>query len=221
VLLHDDHDYTPGFTRDFLLPFYDPLTRLAGTRRMHRLLLELAGIGPGRRVLDIGTGTGELALAIARSVPGVEVVGLDPDRLALRRAGRKAAARGLTGRVCFDHGYGDRLGYDDDSFDHVVSAFAYHHLESAAKDALLLGVARVLCPGGAFHLVDFGGHVDPGDGPVARLTLRSAMLGDNLDDALPERMRAAGLVRVEEVTHRVTRRLGRVTFWRAHAAGSP
>lgn len=218
MLLHDDHDYTPGFTRDLLLPCYDPITRLAGTPRMHRLLVEMAEIGPGERVLDVGTGTGGLALAIAASVPGVEVVGLDPDRLALRRAARRASARGHADRLRFDHGYGDRLGHEDDSFDHVVSAFAYHHVADAAKDALLTGIARVLRPGGAVHLADFGGRVVRGDGLVARLELRSGRLRENRDGALPERMRAAGFVGVEEITHRVTRRLGRVTFWRARVA---
>ncbi|EGD56762.1 class I SAM-dependent methyltransferase [Gordonia neofelifaecis] len=214
---HGGHDYLPGFGRDALLPLYDPLTRLAGIRRMHRLLVDRLALRTDDRVLDIGTGTGELALRIAVEHPDVHVIGVDPDPLALRRARRKAHRRGAGDSTRFDLGYGDRLDYADGSFDCVVSAFAYHHLPPEAQHALLDGALRVLKPGGTLDVVDFGGHVDPSDGRVARHALTNRHLATSLRDAVPVAMRAAGFETAAEIDHRVSRRIGRVTLWRATA----
>jgi cyclopropane fatty-acyl-phospholipid synthase-like methyltransferase len=60
---------------------YDPLVKLLGGNTARELLLDQAALRPGHRVLDIGCGTGSLAVLIKRKVPNVEVVGLDPTLL--------------------------------------------------------------------------------------------------------------------------------------------
>ena len=56
--------YLPAAGHAWLLPLYDPLTRLLGLEAVHRRLVELAGIRPGQRVLEIGCGTGNLTILI-------------------------------------------------------------------------------------------------------------------------------------------------------------
>ena len=82
--------YLPGMGRDWLLPLYDPFTRLIGIESAHRKLAEEAELESAERVLEIGCGTGNLALMVKRMRPQVEVFGLDPDPKALARADRKA-----------------------------------------------------------------------------------------------------------------------------------
>lgn len=82
--------YLPGMGHDRLLPLYDPLCKLLGMRKVHGQLVAQAGTRPGQRVLEIGCGTGNLALLVKRLHLGAEVVGLDPDPNALARAGREA-----------------------------------------------------------------------------------------------------------------------------------
>jgi len=211
------HDYLPGFGHDALLPLYDAAQGLLGIPRMHRRLLDLADLRPGDRVLEVGCGTGNLTLLTKRMHPKIEVVGLDPDPLALTRARRKA---GPDAPVRFDQGYGQDLPYPDASFDHVLSAFMFHHLGAEAKAQTLREVSRVLRTGGALHLVDFGGRVTAADGPMGRLQLRMAPLRDNIGDEIPTRMRSSGFEDIDEVSP-TPGLLGRVTFYRATASGAP
>jgi SAM-dependent methyltransferase len=206
------HDYLPGMGRDWLLPLYDPLTRALGLRTAHRRLAEQADPRPGQRVLEIGCGTGNLVLAIARAHPATEAVGLDPDARALARARRKAARRGLA--VQLDQGFAQALPYPDAGFDLVLSAFMFHHLTGDERRAALREVVRTLKPGGSLHLLDFGGARDRSDGLVARLSHRSPRLQDNFGDSITRLMLAAGLADAAETGYRVTR-FGRYTFWRA------
>ena len=92
----------------------------------------------------------------------------------------------------------------------------FHHLESDVKRGTLREVLRVLRPGGALYLVDFGGRVTGSDGLMARLQLRSSRLRDNFGDGIPTRLREAGFIDVTELAHRVGR-VGRVTYYRAEA----
>src|SRR5688572_3323558 len=127
--------FVPAAGRDWLLPLYDPLTRLLGAERARRGLVEQAALRPGQRVLDVGCGTGSLTLLIKRLYPQVDVVGLDPDAKALDRARRKAARAGLP--IAFDQGFADRLPYEDQAFDRVFSSLMFHHLELPDKLQML------------------------------------------------------------------------------------
>ena len=209
--------FLPAMGKDWLLPLYDPFTRLLGMRRLHAELAQRAGLAPGQRVLEIGCGTGNLALLVKRRQPGAEVVALDPDPAALARAARKTARAGLS--VQLDEGFAGSLPYADDSFDRVLSAFMFHHLDDGEKRAALREVGRVLRPDGSLHLLDFGGAVAHEEGRVARLLHHSPRLKDNLGDGIPALMREAGLGDPAESGHRVTR-IGRSTFYRAGAPGA-
>jgi ubiquinone/menaquinone biosynthesis C-methylase UbiE len=212
-----DH-YLPGMGHDRLLPLYDPLQRLLGISRIHRPLVDQAGIRPGQRVLEIGCGTGNLALLVGLLHPGAEVVGLDPDPKALARARRKAERRSLP--VRFDRGFAQELPYADASFDRVLSALMLHHLGPGEKERALREVRRVLGPGGSLHLVDLGGAKEHADGFMARLAHRNRMLRDNFGDRIPTLLREAGLADPTEVAHKVSRVMGRFTYYRAVAQAS-
>jgi drug/metabolite transporter (DMT)-like permease len=80
------HDYIPAAGHDRFLRFYDPLTRLLGADRVRARLLDGAAIQPGERVLDLGCGTGALALLLKHRQPEAAIVGLDPDPDGVGRA---------------------------------------------------------------------------------------------------------------------------------------
>jgi ubiquinone/menaquinone biosynthesis C-methylase UbiE len=209
-----DRRYLPAMGRDWLLPLYDPFTRLIGIESAHRKLADEAALESAERVLEIGCGTGNLALLVKRMRPQVEVVGLDPDPKALARAARKARRAGLP--LELDRGFADELPYPAGSFDRVLSSLMFHHLQADLRRASLRQVLRVLRPGGSLHLMDFGGDSHHLHG-LARLARGSRTLEDNWDDRIPALMREAGFVDAAE-TGQLTRRIGRLTYYRATRA---
>jgi SAM-dependent methyltransferase len=206
--------YLPGMGRDWLLPLYDPFTRLIGVEAAHRKLADQADLESAERVLEIGCGTGNLALLVKRMRPQLDVVGLDPDPKALARASRKAQRAGVTLRL--DRGFADELPYPDGSLDRVLSALMFHHLAADLRLASLREVLRVLRPGGSLHLMDFAGDSDHLHG-LARLARRSPTLQDNWGDRIPTLMGQAGFSDPAE-TGRLRTRLGRLTYYRATRA---
>jgi len=168
---HAHRSYIPAAGHDLLLPFYDPLNRLLGVGGLHDDLIAQARLEPGHRVLDVGCGTGALAVSIRTKFPHVEVVGLDPDPKALSIARRKAKRAGVA--VRFDQGYGGALPYRDAEFDRVTSSLMLHHLDLATRHRMLRDLLRVLRPGGSLHLLDFGRSEEQSDGLLKRL-LQSA-----------------------------------------------
>ena len=210
--------YLPGMGKNWLLPLYDPLARMLRIESHHRRLVELAAFEAGERVLEIGCGTGNLTLLIKHLHPKADVVGIDPDDKALSRARRKAGRRHLAAQ--FDRGFAQRLPYGDASFDRVVSAFMFHHLDAEAKRAVLVETLRVLTHDGRLHLVDFGGTIERSDGWMARLQHHNKHLAGNLGQRIPELMREVGFEDAGEIEHRVTR-LGRITFYGATVSRTP
>ena len=150
-----DRGYVPAASLDLLLPLYDPLTRLIGFHRVLRQLLAQATLAPDHEVLDIGCGTGTLAIMIKQLQPAIRVTGLDPDPLALARAARKA--RRARVEVRFERGSADALPHPDASFDRVFSSMMFHHVRKEQKLNVLADVRRVLRPGGRLEFVDFAG----------------------------------------------------------------
>lgn len=205
------HDYLPAAGRDALLPGYDLLTRLLGMYKLHETLVAQAELAPGQRVLEIGCGTGNLTIRAKRAQPAAELIGSDPDPLALARAERKA--HGLSG-IRFERAYAQELPYAEGEFDRLLSAMMLHHLDIDIKKAALAEALRVLRPGGSLHIVDVGGAVTPDDGLVARLMLHNEHAADNLGDSIPQLLRSVGFDSAVVASQR-HRRLGRVTFYRA------
>lgn len=115
-------------------------------------LVDVVGTSGAPRVLDVGTGTGLVALEIARQVPGARVVGADFTD-AMLRAGRPRLAQEEAGqRVALVGGDGLHLPFPDATFDAVVSAFVVRNL--ADVRAGLREQARVLRPGGRLAVLE-------------------------------------------------------------------
>jgi ubiquinone/menaquinone biosynthesis C-methylase UbiE len=205
------HDYIPAAGRDALLPGYDLLTRLLGMNRVYDTLVAQAELGAGLRVLEIGCGTGNVTTRVKRAEPGVDVVGTDPDPLALARAERKT--RGMTG-IRFERAYAQALPFADCEFDRVLSSMMLHHLDDDVKAGAAAEIHRVVRPGGTLHIVDIGGHTTAHDGLAARFMMRSPHAAGNLGDAIPRLLRSVGFECTEVGTRR-HRLIGQLTFYRA------
>jgi demethylmenaquinone methyltransferase/2-methoxy-6-polyprenyl-1,4-benzoquinol methylase len=104
-------------------------------------------LGPGQQALDIGTGTGDLAIAVARaSAPTARVVGVDFAEAMLRRGEAKVRRLGLTERISFVRGDGEGLAFADASFDACCSAFVVRNLADLSRG--FKEMLRVTRPGG-------------------------------------------------------------------------
>ena len=190
----------PALAYRFLTPLYDPLIRVTTRERTFKeALIEQARIGEGMDVLDVGSGTGTLALWIKQRYPSASVHGLDGDPDVLRRARSKAKSRRV--EVSFTAGLSYELPYPDASFDRVVSSLFFHHLLTVDKERTLAEIRRVLRPDGELHIADWGRPEDP----VMRLAARGIRLldgaeptADNLSGRLPALIAAAGFGRVTE-----------------------
>jgi len=135
---------------DRIAGVYD-LLNTAMTAGLHhrwreRAVLE-ARVGPGSRVLDVATGTGDLALELARRVaPGGEVIGSDFAEGMLDRARAKAAGLPAPARPRFEWGDALALPYEDGSFDAATVGFGARNFEDLGRG--LAEMARVVRPGG-------------------------------------------------------------------------
>lgn len=209
-------NYVHALRFELLTGLYDPVVRLTTRERtFKRRLLGQAALEPQQRVLDLGCGTGTLAIQAAREA-GASVTGVDGDPAILERARRKAAAEGV--EVPFDEGLADALPYADGSFDKILSTLLFHHLTTDVKVAAAREVARVLRPGGELHLADFGALSSPLDRALFMVTVRVfdgiEQTRANVEGRLPAMLQAGGLVEVRERS-RLRVAFGRVALYSA------
>jgi ubiquinone/menaquinone biosynthesis C-methylase UbiE len=152
--------FLPALRFHRLTPLFDSVAAVfVRDRAIKRRVLARAEIESGEHVLDVGCGTGTLAVAAARSAPGATLTGLDADASILARARRKAAAAGV--EIGFDEAMSTALPYADASFDLVLSTLFFHHLPDDAKRQTAAELVRVLRPGGRLVVGDLGRPQDP------------------------------------------------------------
>jgi ubiquinone/menaquinone biosynthesis C-methylase UbiE len=136
------------------------LATLGRERAFRRRIADLAQPHPAETVLDVGCGTGTLAIVARERVGALgRVAGIDPSVQMIARARQKADRSGFP--VDFQVGVIEHLAFTDESFDVVLSTFMMHHLPPDLKRQGLIEVARVLKPEGRLLILDLKGHTGP------------------------------------------------------------
>jgi ubiquinone/menaquinone biosynthesis C-methylase UbiE len=138
----------PGFRADF----YDKLSE-----KISRMYKELADDITKKMkhgsILDVRTGPGHLPIEITKRSPKVKITGIDLTEKMIEIAKKKAENAGFIGRVYFEVGDGNKLRYEDNTFDLVVSSGSFHHWKNPVR--VLNECYRVLKPEKEAWIYDF------------------------------------------------------------------
>lgn len=170
----------------------DQQNGLPGIPRLRAWTISALGLKSGQRVLDIGSGTGELARLLAETVgAGGDVVGVDPN------PGMRAEAERRAPRARFVDGNAYALPFPDASFDAVTCERVFQHLDHPEKATA--EIARVLRPGGRAVVTDTDwatAIIHPGEPEIVRVmteSMRGGVVNPLAARRLPGQLTGAGL----------------------------
>ncbi|MBL4663055.1 MAG: bifunctional demethylmenaquinone methyltransferase/2-methoxy-6-polyprenyl-1,4-benzoquinol methylase UbiE [Flavobacteriaceae bacterium] len=134
---------------------YDGLNRVIslGTDiKWRKKVLKLVAESQPNTILDIATGTGDLALLFAKNIDAKKIVGLDLSEGMLSMARKKIIGTELKDKVTFIKGDSEDLPFEDNSFDVITVSFGIRNFETLEKG--LSEIKRVLVPGGRFVILE-------------------------------------------------------------------
>lgn len=211
----EPRSFTPLLGASALSPFYDAAIGLATREgRWRGRLVAQMNLKRDDRILDVGCGTGTLALMVKRRAPSATVFGLDPDPQALEMARRKAKRAGAD--ITFLQGFvSDALIKPLRPLTKIVISLVLHQTPVKEKLRILNTCRHVLGPEGEVHIADYGEQRG-----LMRLAFRSTVQaldgGEHTEPhaqgRLPAILREAGLKTLTETarTHTPT---GQITCW--------
>lgn len=198
--VHGSSDYVPGLGVEWLTPYYDAMqTWVFQERRFRRPLIEAVathiGANTGAVVLEVGCGTATVSLLIQDEAPQATVVGTDIDRMMLAQAQRKSDRADWP--VTLAAAGADAIPAADGAVDAVVSSLMFHHLTTPQKAGMLAEARRVLRPGGALFLFDFGPPASPLLAEISRTLFgRFEHVDVNMAGGIPSMLADAGFAAV-------------------------
>ncbi len=154
--------------------------------RVHQTILSSLEFDGNGSLLEVGCGSGALAIRAALTWPKAKITGLDywgaMYNYSKALCEKNAASEGVGKRCAFVHGDANKLDFPNESFDAVISNYVYHNIMGSDKHALLLESLRVLKKGGVFVLHD---------------SMKPQMYGDM--NAFVEKLRGMGFTEVRYV----------------------
>lgn len=143
-----------AFRYDFLNHFLSGGIDLYWRRRAIRELRSTGGQATGPlAILDVATGTGDLAILVTRLLPGVQVTGIDISTGMLQVGRQKVARLQLEKHITLLTGDSEALPFADEQFDAVTVAFGVRNFENLEQG--LREMLRVLKPGGKLVVLEF------------------------------------------------------------------
>jgi ubiquinone/menaquinone biosynthesis C-methylase UbiE len=158
------------------------------------MVIELAKVKSGDKLLDVGCGTGSLTLAAhSRTGANGKTYGIDAAPEMIEVAKKKASRSGL--EVAFDVGLIEKLAFPDATFDVVISRLAIHHLPDDLKRRGVAEILRVLKPGGHLLIADFKAPTDHALSHIAAALFGPHMMQTNVW-SLPPMLASAGFVEI-------------------------
>lgn len=152
---------------DTIAQRYDLLNRLISfgiDTRWRRRTVEALDCKPGHRVLDLATGTADLALLTAKTYPEVSVVGLDPSPKMLEVGNKKIQEANLSSRISLTLGDAQALPFPEKSFDAVSMAFGIRNVPDRLR--ALQEMERVTRDNGRIAILELS---EPRDGVLSKL----------------------------------------------------
>ncbi len=177
---------------------YDLHTSLMGLGVNHsnsRMIIEMAKIRPGDKVLDVGCGSGNLTLTAKKYVgPSGSACGIDAAPEMIEVARKKATRSGY--EAVFELGLIEKIPYQESTFDVVISRLVIHHLPDDLKRRGFEEVFRVLKPGGRIFLADFKPPSTPILAQVASVLVGHQMMMRSNVERIPPMLTEAGFVEV-------------------------
>lgn len=197
-----DRDFVPALGKSGSLDRYDAaIALMTREKRWRSDLLKLVAPQPGDRIVDIGCGTGTLAIALKEGEPESEILAVDPDPAVLEIARTKARTAGA------DIHWFEAMGDELDGIaalqgcDKIVSSLVFHQCPMEIKQAIAAQMHRLLRPGGQLFIADYGEQRSP----LMRMLFRQIQWLDGVEytepnarGCMPDTLASAGFDAVEE-----------------------
>lgn len=196
-------DFVPALGKAGNTDRYDAVVALmTREKRWRSELVRLVAPHAGETIVDIGCGTGTLAIALKAAAPDAIVLGVDPDPAVLAIA--KAKARDADKTVQWFEAMGDTLDTFEPlrGYDKIVSSLVLHQCPMEVKEAIVRQMCRLLKPRGELFIADYGEQRTL----LMRTLFRQVQMIDGFDltepnarGCVPGILVAAGFRNVEEV----------------------
>jgi len=141
---------------DGIAPYYDLLNAVLSLgidKRWRKTAIQHVAAKHPKRILDMATGTADLAIQAAKAIPEAQVIGVDISSKMIELGKVKLQKQDLTERIKLQVGDSENMNLESDSFDVAMASFGVRNFEDLEKG--LSEMHRVIKPGGSILVLEF------------------------------------------------------------------